>query len=127
MRILYVMQYFITAYLAVADMEFRLLQLASKRYEKTEPIKYFEYAAASLPEVVSDLAVLRALVEKNGNGIIMNPTDVACISSAILRILPNERESSAMGRNGHRAIAQEYNWDIIFGRLLQLDEDVAIS
>jgi len=45
----------VPAYFAAAEVGLCLLLPTCDRYRETEPIKYFEYAAAGLPEVVSDL------------------------------------------------------------------------
>ncbi len=114
----------IPAYLAIADVGLCLLQPQHERYRETEPIKYFECAAAGIPEVVSDLPALRRLVEKNKNGLLVDPTSPQAIADAVARLLRDPAETRALGMNGRRAFLAEYNWEAAFERLTSLYEEI---
>jgi len=113
----------VASYLRLAEIGLILLQ-PLKRHEQGEPIKYFEYAAMGIPEVVSDLPALRRAITENGNGILVDPTDEHAIANAIVRLLQNQEVALAMGARGHRAILEKCNWDISFTRLRDLYENV---
>ena len=114
----------VPAYLALAEVGLCLLQPQTRRYALTEPIKFFEYAAAGVPQVVSDLPALRRLTERTGNGILVDSSDPGRVASAVVRLLQNREEACQMGERGRRAFTAEYNWDVAFGRLEALYQAV---
>ncbi len=105
-------------YLAVADVGVFLLQPMSDRYNWGEPIKYFEYSAAGLPVVISDLPAKRRLIEKNRNGILVDPLDEEKIAKAIAMLLRDPQKMKEMGKRGRDAFLKEYNWEAIEERLI---------
>jgi glycosyltransferase involved in cell wall biosynthesis len=91
-----------------------------KRYHWGEPIKYFEYSAAGLPIVISDMPAKRALINKNQNGIIVAPQKKNAAINAITFLINNPREAQKMSKRGRDAFLREYNWESIENRLLRL-------
>jgi glycosyltransferase involved in cell wall biosynthesis len=79
-------------------------------YQANYPVKLFEYMAASLPVVASDLPNCRQVVEETGCGLVVNPLDPAAIAEAVRWLLENPSEAAAMGRRGRRAVEERYNW-----------------
>lgn len=75
-----------------------------------EPNKFFELLSAGLPIVVSDFPVWKALVERLGCGIAVNPLDPVAIADAVEYLLRNPAEAEAMGRRGQDAVLNDYNW-----------------
>ena len=110
--------------LVEADVGLFLLQPDSERYSWGEPVKYFEYSAVGLPVIISDFPSKRALVEKNGNGILVDATDEVTIAKQLVDLLQDERACAEMGRKGREAFVREYNWEAIEHRLLHLYEEV---
>jgi glycosyltransferase involved in cell wall biosynthesis len=104
--------------LGVADVALFLLQPVNVRYDNTEPIKYFEYSAAGLPLVVSDLPAMRRLVERIGNGVVVNPADTEEIANAVASLLRDARLRQEMGARGRKAFLDTYNWEAIGMKLL---------
>jgi len=107
-------------YLAVADVGIFLLQPVSTRYNWGEPIKYFEYSAAGLPVVISDLPAKRHLIEKNQNGVLVDPFDEEGIAKAIASLLRDPQQMKEMGKRGREAFLREYNWEAIEERLIEI-------
>jgi glycosyltransferase involved in cell wall biosynthesis len=107
-------------YLAVADVGIFLLQPVNERYNWGEPIKYFEYSASGLPVVISDLPAKRRLIEKNQNGILVDPLDEEKIAESIASLLRDQQEMKEMGKRGRDAFLREYNWEAIEERLIDL-------
>ena len=107
-------------YLAVADVGIFLLQRVNERYNWGEPIKYFEYSAAGLPVVISDLPAKRRLIEKNQNGILVDPLDEEKTAESIASLLRDAQEMNEMGKRGRDAFLREYNWEAIEERLIDL-------
>ncbi len=114
----------IRSYLAVGDIGIFLLQPVSERYNHGEPIKMFEYAAAGLPTIVSDLPAKRRLIEDMMNGRLVPPTDVAEVSDAIARLLDDREMRDEMAQNGRDAFLTKYNWEQVESRLVSAYEEM---
>jgi len=91
-----------------------------ERYDWGEPIKYFEYSAAGLPIIMSDLPAKRALIDKNKNGLLVKPEYIGESVNAINYLMANRKQAVTMSNNGQRVFRQEYNWERIESRLLDL-------
>ena len=109
----------VPSYLAAAEVALFLLQPVNVRYEWGEPIKYFEYTAAGLPIVVSDLPAKRRLAERIGNGVVVDPLNAEEIAQAISSLLQDPKRRQSMGEEGRKAFLETYNWDHVGKTLLR--------
>jgi glycosyltransferase involved in cell wall biosynthesis len=91
-----------------------------ERYNWGEPIKYFEYSAAGLPVIISDLPAKRALIEQNRNGILINPEKIEESVEAIKYLVENSEKVTMMSQNGRKVFLEKYNWERTEPRLLDL-------
>lgn len=78
-----------------------------------EPIKFFEYAAASLPVIMSDLPAKRRLVEIFQNGYVVNPDDEEGIAKKCAYLLKNPAKSEVLGEAGKACFYQKYHWEAV--------------
>jgi glycosyltransferase involved in cell wall biosynthesis len=76
----------------------------------SSPNKVFEYLAAGLPVVTSDLPVVRRICEEYGCGLLCDPGSPESIADAINRLLGDSSMYTAMRQGALRA-AQFYNWE----------------
>jgi glycosyltransferase involved in cell wall biosynthesis len=83
------------------------------------PNKLFEYMAAGIPVVASDLPGLRAVVSGEGCGVLVDPRDPHAIARAIDGLLRDPEACKAMGERGRRAVLERYNWHNMEPRLLE--------
>jgi glycosyltransferase involved in cell wall biosynthesis len=83
---------------------------AEPNYLTAEPVKLFEYMCAGVPVIASDFPVCRAIVEKAGCGLLVNPLDPEDIARAIAYLWSHPEEAAAMGRRGFEAVQRQYNW-----------------
>ena len=90
------------------------------RYHDNYPTKIFEYMAVSLPVIVSDLPLLRVIVDSTGCGLLVDPLDLRAIADAMQWILDNPEEAEAMGRRGRAAVEKHYNWETEAEKLVAL-------
>ena len=86
-----------------------LIQPTCRSYELTLPNKLFEYAAAGLPMLASDLAVIGPLVRSEGLGEVVPAADVDQIAEAMRR-LTNESVNTER-RERVRQFAARETWD----------------
>jgi glycosyltransferase involved in cell wall biosynthesis len=82
--------------------------------------KLFEYMAAGVPVIASDLPRWRELVGAVGCGLLVDPRDPAAIAHAIEYLLTHPAEAEAMGDRGRVAVSSGLNWDAAGARLLTL-------
>jgi glycosyltransferase involved in cell wall biosynthesis len=87
------------------------------------PTKMFEYMAAGLPVIASDLPRCRQIVESTGCGILVDPHDPQSIADAIQWLMARPIEARAMGQRGQEAFRTKYNWAPEAQRLLAFYRD----
>lgn len=83
------------------------------------PIKLFEYMAAGVPVIASDLPATRRIVEESGCGRIVPPGDHAALSAA-LRELIDDPNRNDIGKQGLAAVRAHYNWEAESAALIRL-------
>ena len=75
------------------------------------PVKLFEYMAAGLPVVVSNFPLWRQIIQSTQCGLAVDPLNPAAVAEALVWLLRHTPEAAEMGRNGQRAVAENYNWE----------------
>ncbi len=94
--------------LAQATVGLCLIQPVCTSYELTLPNKLFEYAAAGVPVLASDMPTMAALVRKNGLGEVVPADDTRAIAAALERLAQPDRRGEAAQRA--LAFVQANNW-----------------
>jgi glycosyltransferase involved in cell wall biosynthesis len=93
---------------------------ATPHYLEKELTKFFEYMTAGIPVLCSDFPTWRALMERTGAGLCVDPDDTHAVREALEYLTRNPERAAAMGENGRRAVAELYNWDVEAKRLLDM-------
>jgi glycosyltransferase involved in cell wall biosynthesis len=96
------------SYTTQADVGVSLLEDTCENHRLALPNKLFEYLAAGLPVVVSDLPEMSRLVGQRGVGWTTDPGDPADIASVLTLALEDRNDASLHERV--RAAAAELNW-----------------
>src|SRR5262249_4171320 len=100
-----------------------LLPLLPGRHVKiTLPNKLFDYMAAGLPIVASDLPPLRRVLNETGAGVLFTPGDPDSLAAAIIGLLRDRAVRRRLAENGRRAALDKYNWREDEKRLLEIFE-----
>jgi glycosyltransferase involved in cell wall biosynthesis len=86
-----------------------LIQPSPRSYALSLPNKLFEYLAAGLPVLASDVPTIRSFVEGEGIGLIAPAEDTAEIAQAMLEIAAPERNAEL--RAVARAVAARLTWE----------------
>lgn len=81
-----------------------------RNYRDALPVKMFEYMAAGLPVIASDIPQWRAIVDGAGCGLCVDPYDPGAIAGAIDALVAQPAMARQMGERGRQAIALHYNW-----------------
>jgi glycosyltransferase involved in cell wall biosynthesis len=82
--------------------------------------KMFEYMAAGIPVIVSDMPQWKEVVETASCGQAVDVTDGYQIASAIEYWFQNPEAAKLAGTNGRKAIEDTYNWQHEFAALEDL-------
>ena len=110
-------------YLLRAEIGLFLPTPALDRYQKAEPVKYFEYAACRVPVVMSDVPALRTLIETNHNGIVVDPGDIRAAADTVADAMLDGARWEAMAEKGRQAFIERLCWGAVAGRLLAIYKD----
>lgn len=89
------------------------------------PVKLFEYMAAGIPVVASNIPHWIDIVEGNGCGICVDPAAPDEIADALDWIMRNPSEAAEMGERGRQAVDDRYHWRTEMQKLLALYEALA--
>jgi glycosyltransferase involved in cell wall biosynthesis len=73
--------------------------------------KMFEYMAAGLPIMVSDLPSNVKLLDTTAAGIYIDPDSVEQIAQNLERLLSDPQKLSQWGANGRKAVVSDYSWE----------------
>lgn len=82
------------------------------------PLKIFEYMAARKAMIVSDIPVLREMLDAT-NAILVRPDDVDQWAAALDSLRENEQLRSRLADQAHEALVTRYTWSIRARRVLQ--------
>ena len=74
---------------------------------------------AGLPQVVCNAQGTRDVVKHNQTGLIVPPMDPKAMADAVIRLLEDNDLRRQMSENS-RELAQEFNWDVIVDRHLEI-------
>lgn len=89
-------------------------------YKDALPVKMFEYMAAGIAVISSDVPLWQSIVEESDCGICVNPQSPKAIAKAIDYLIENPEVAIKMGENGRKAALTKYNWQIEEKKLLAL-------
>ena len=78
---------------------------------ETSPMKLFEYMAAGIPVVASDFPLWRKIVEDAKAGMVVDPLNPQAIAAAVEQLISDTALAEEMGRNGRKAVEEQYNWN----------------
>ena len=95
--------------LSDADLGLMLIQPVCRSYELTLPNKLFEYAAAGLPILASDLPVIGPVVREAAIGEVVAPADIDQIAASLRRLA--EPTYNQQVRERVRTFARRFTWE----------------
>lgn len=96
----------------------------SDHYRQKELTKFFEYMANGLPIICSDFPVWRELVEANGVGLVVNPSEPHALVEAVEFLKTHPEKAAEMGERGKQLTQDFFNWNNEAKKLLELYETI---
>lgn len=111
------------SYTASVDLGVTLLEDVSLNHHFALPNKLFEYLAANVPVVASDLPEIRKVVMDHDVGLVVNVSNHADLLAA-LRQAVLDRMLRARWRRNIPSVFETFNWNAASQSLLQLYDDV---
>ncbi|MBS1680854.1 MAG: glycosyltransferase [Bacteroidetes bacterium] len=77
-----------------------------------QPNKIFEYMSSGLAVVCSHFEMWKRLIDSHQCGVYADPQDAMSIAAAISQIIKDINKTYEMGKNGLKAVREQFNWDI---------------
>ncbi|MDQ5823008.1 MAG: glycosyltransferase family 4 protein [Chloroflexota bacterium] len=78
----------------------------------TIPNKLFQYMAAGVPCIVSDVGPLGRIVRQTGCGLTFPAGDAHALAAILAELLSHPERMLVLGRNGRVATERQYRWEI---------------
>ena len=100
--------------------------LPEPRYLDAYPTKLFEYMALGLPAIASDFPLYRAVLQRAGCGLWVDPRDQDALCEAIRWCVSQPEQLQAMGERGRRAVEREYSWRSEQRKLLEFYAELGV-
>lgn len=92
-------------------------------YKLSVSNKIFEYAAAGLPVIMSDIPEHRYLNEKYNFGIILKENTAECLRDAVTALYENKELYKQYAANAKR-LSEELNWETEFAKLMAAERQM---
>ncbi len=88
------------------------------------PLKVYEYLAAGVPTIASDVGDLRALLVETGAGTCVHAGDAHMLADAICALKRDAERLQGM-RQAARDVAMQHSWHSVAERILQMGREAA--
>ncbi len=84
------------------------------------PLKVYEYMAAGLPVVVSQIGQLTDLIDTGVNGILCPPGDAIALANALEKLWRSPTLRHSLGQAARQKVLENHTWDAIAQKILHL-------
>jgi glycosyltransferase involved in cell wall biosynthesis len=90
------------------------------KFRTNVPMKLFEYMAAGVPAVTSDLPPARALLADGDGAVLVPPGDASAFAEALARLLRDRAAAAAQAARGLDLVRERFHWERDEPALLRL-------
>ena len=87
------------------------------------PLKVYEYMAAGLPVVASNIGQIRDVIQHGNNGLLCPPGDINALIEAFARLRRSPQLRHQLGTSARQTILDHYTWDQVIEKILQLAKE----
>jgi glycosyltransferase involved in cell wall biosynthesis len=84
----------------------------TQSFAEALPVKMFEYMAAGIPVVATDLPLWKSIIDEHNCGVTVDVYQTEKLRSVIEQLINNSALAEQMGKNGRAAVEQKFNWNI---------------
>jgi glycosyltransferase involved in cell wall biosynthesis len=88
------------------------------------PVKIFEYAAMGKAAVAPRLPVIEEVIQHGKDGILITPGSCQELTDAVIQLLSDEEYRVTIGKSLQTKVLNNYTWDIIGKKTVELMEKV---
>jgi glycosyltransferase involved in cell wall biosynthesis len=89
-------------------------------FKNITPTKFFDSLAMGVPVIVSDMGGLKEIIGQYNCGIVVDERNPKEVAEAIKKMSGNQALRHEMALNGVRAVEENYNWERMQERLLNI-------
>ena len=75
------------------------------------PLKVFEYMAAGLPVVASDIGQIAEFIEHDVNGLLCPPGSPSALTLTLVRLRRDPEQRERLGKAGRLSVLRDHTWD----------------
>lgn len=104
----------------MASMDVAVAPYTKQRGFYFSPLKIYEYMAAGLPVVASNIGQIKEIIENGKNGILASPGDSAELALALKMLKRNPDLRKRLGHEAKSTIMKSHTWDKKVKQILSL-------
>lgn len=83
------------------------------------PLKVYEYMAAGLPVVVSQIGQLKGLIDEGINGVFFQPGSESSLVESLQSLMDQPRLCALLGQNARHKMLSRFTWGHVAGEILE--------
>jgi glycosyltransferase involved in cell wall biosynthesis len=91
------------------------------------PTKVIEYGAFGIPVITTPLPLAEQLVRGTNSGVVVPWRDADAVVGAVVALRDDPQRAALLGRNGHTAALEQYDWRMWSGRFVHEMELLAAA
>jgi glycosyltransferase involved in cell wall biosynthesis len=97
---------------------------AARDHSYFSPLKLYEYMAAGLPIVASDIGQAAEVIQDGTTGLLCPPGDSAALATSFVKLIDDPKLRQFLGRNARAAAEERHTWRAVTAQILQIAGDV---
>ncbi len=83
------------------------------------PLKVFEYMAAGLPVIASDIGQIKDIIQHKQQGLLVIPGSITALVIALQELADNPQQAQRLGSQAQAHIFSHYTWDAVAQTVLE--------
>ena len=91
------------------------------------PLKIFEYMAASLPIVASDVGQISELIVHGKSGLLVTPGSSQELSEALIELANRPDLCQQLGNQARKVVEERYTWHSVVKRMLSIAAELRVK